>query len=142
MPRGGRRSGKPGQAYPNRTDLNKGPQPVGNFAGPQVPYGTGAELSRSQQAMPVAPPPAPGPAQGPGGPAMPPGPAPGSLGQFDGPTQRPNEPLTHGLPIGPGGGPEVMSNPASRPAMTLLQQLANQPYVSDEIRSLLSQLER
>lgn len=73
---------------------------------------------------------------------MPPGPPPGALGAFDRPTERPNEPISHGLPIGPGGGPEVLSNPAGQPAMTLLQQLANQPYASDDLRQLLNAFQR
>jgi hypothetical protein len=28
------------------------------------------------------------------------------------PTQRPDEPITHGLPFGPGGGPEVLASKA------------------------------
>ncbi len=146
MPRGGRRAGTPGKAYGNRSDLN-GPQPVADYAGPKVPYGTGAELARSQQQVPVSGPQPPGPTQGP---APAPGgglpsmetPPPGSFGNMLRDSERPNEPLTHGMARGPGGGPEVLSNPAGRPALTLVQQLANQPYASDEIRNLLNLLQR
>lgn len=141
--RGGKRAGKPGVAYSNRSDLN-GPQPVANYAAGNT-YGTGAELARSQQQMPVSAPQAPGPTQGPPGlpgqPQAAPGPPPGGLGTFHGPTERPNEPITHGLPTGPGGGPEVLSAPVARPAMTLLQQVASSPFASDEIRSLLNNLQ-
>lgn len=151
MPRGGRRGGKPGQSYPNRSDLsvNKGPQPVGNFAGPNVPYGTGTELARSQNQMPVSSPPQAGPSAPPEPPpglqalmggAMPPGVPPGGHGDFTRPSERPLEPTTHGLPTGPGGGPEVMMNPTNDSARNLLKQLSNQPYVSDEIRNLLNSL--
>src|ERR1019366_9296670 len=59
---------------------------------------------------------APGPpprGAGPGGapPTPPPGPPipePMSNGPLTRPTERPNEPVTHGLPMGPGGGPEVL----------------------------------
>ena len=141
MPRGGRRAGTPGKAYSNRTDLN-GPQPVANFAGPKVPYGTGAELTRSQQQMPVSGPQAPGPTQGPApaGPSMQ-TPNPGQWGAFNRASERPDEPLTHGMARGPGGGPEVLSTQAGRPALSLIQQLANQPYASDEIRTLLNILQ-
>jgi hypothetical protein len=147
MPRGGRRSGAPGKAYANRSDLsvNKGPVPVGNFAGSNVPYGTGAALAESQAQMPVSSPQAPAPTAGPPGlpgqPQAPPGPAPGSLGDFHAPTERPGEPITHGLPSGPGGGPEVLATPTTRPALGLLQQVANQPFASDEVRNLLKNLQ-
>ena len=36
-------------------------------------------------------------------------PQPGSHGPIDRPTERPNEPVTHGLPVGPGGGPEALT---------------------------------
>jgi hypothetical protein len=145
LPRGGRRSGQPGKAYKQRSDLN-GPQPVADYAGPKVPYGTGAELTRSQQQMPVSGPQAPGPSQGPapgpggGQPSMQAAP-PGSWGNFTRDSERPDEPLTHGLSRGPGGGPEVLGNVAGRPALTLIQQLAAQPYASDEMRNLLNLLQ-
>lgn len=145
MPRGGRRAGSPGKAYGNRTDLN-GPQPVADYAGPKVPYGTGAELSRSQQQMPVSGPQSPGPTEGPapapggGQPSMQ-VPEPGSWGNFTRDSEHPDRPITHGLSRGPGGGPEVLGNTTGRPALTLIQQLANQPYASDEIRNLLNILQ-
>jgi hypothetical protein len=81
--RGGPRQGTPGQAYPNRSDLNG---PGG------LPYGQNQQLQQSAQTMAQAgqatasPPPLP----------------------FNRPTERPDEPVTHGLPSGPGGGPEVL----------------------------------
>jgi hypothetical protein len=145
VPRGGRRAGAPGKAYPNRTDLsvNKGPVPNQPYpmSGSQG-YGEQKAMMDSQRAMPVSSPAAPGPAGPPGMPVGQPGPAPGSWGAFNRPTERPNEPITHGLPNGPGGGPEVMTSPAVRPAMTLLQQMAAQPYASDELRTLLNILQR
>ena len=142
MPRGGRRAGTPGKAYANRTDLN-GPQAPANYAGPSVPYGTGAELTRAQQQVPVSGPQPPGPTQGPApaGPSMQ-VPNPGTWGDFTRDSEHPDRPLTHGLSRGPGAGPEVLSNNAGRPALTLVQQLANQPYASDEIKMLLNLLQR
>src|SRR5690242_6908610 len=80
--RGGPRQGTPGQAYPNRSDLNG---PGG------LPYGQNQQLQQSAQAMAQA-----------GQVAAPPLP-------FNRPTERPDEPVTHGLPSGPGGGPEVLA---------------------------------
>lgn len=99
---GGRRQGAPGQAYSNRTDLNQNRQPVTVATG--QPYGARQEQVAAQRAVPLpAAPPVP---------ATPPGPAPGSFGRFDRPTERPDEPLTAGLPIGAGPGPEAVHAPA------------------------------
>lgn len=39
-----------------------------------------------------------------------------SFGAFDRPTERPDEPLTHGAPVGPGAGPEVIPGLGGAPA--------------------------
>ena len=109
-PRGGPRQGAPGQAYANRSDLTAAPaQPVTVATG--QPYGVAGAQAASQATVPL-------PAQG----AAAPVPAAGggdphaaaaafqmpAFGAFDRPTERPDEPLTHGAPVGPGAGPEVM----------------------------------
>lgn len=149
MPRGGRRSGAPGKAYAQRSDLsvNKGPVPNQPYPmGGGQGYGEQKAMMDSQAQMPVSSPQAPGPTAGPPGlpgqPQAPLGPAPGELGTFHGPTERPNEPITHGLPTGPGGGPEVLSNPATRPALTLLQQMAASPFASDDVKALANLFNR
>lgn len=115
--RGGRRQGTPGASYQNRTDLNAH-QPV--RTAPGQTYGVAAQQARSQQQMPL---PGGGPNAGPsmgspmgspsigGGGGLGPGALPGSLGALHDPTGRPGEPVTHGLPTGPGGGPEVLQPP-------------------------------
>lgn len=103
MPRGGRRSGRPGKAYANRTDLN-GPLPVQAASG--QPYGARIAQERAQQAVPLAAPPRPAPPPV-TGPALA-APAPGGLGDFLRPTERPNEPLTSGIDSGPGPGSEAL----------------------------------
>lgn len=40
-------------------------------------------------------------------------------------TARPNEPVTHGLPSGPGGGPEVLTGMAQSPLGDTLNKLAS-----------------
>lgn len=103
MPRGGKRTGKPGKAYGNRSDL----QGAGLSS---KQYGDGAARARSTAAVPVAAPAAP--AAAPVDPAAPPaplGPGPGGLGGLLDPSVRPNEPLTAGLPIGPGPGPGALA---------------------------------
>lgn len=104
MPRGGRRDGKPGRSYGQRTDLQ------GASLHSQQ-YGQGAARQARTAAVPVAAPPqapsVPGPAAP--APAAPAGPAPGTLGGLMDPSVRPNEPLTHGMPVGPGPGPGLLA---------------------------------
>ena len=83
MPRGGERKGTPGKAYSNRTDM-------------------GVNYNLQSQASPAA-----------GGMAAPATPqrapmAPEDTPMLLDPTQRPDEPLSAGLPSGPGPGPEAL----------------------------------
>lgn len=93
MPRkgkGGPRSGNPGTAYTNRTDLAADTQPVAVPTG--QPYG---EAGRQQAAMSQI-----------GVPDLQ-----GMLGSMPGltdPSQRPEEPLTAGMPMGSGPGIDPM----------------------------------
>lgn len=89
--RGGRRQGTPGTSYSNRTDLNQTPRAV-----PGQTYGEAGAQIAAQQAVPMA---------GPGTQPAPQSPMPGPLTS---PTSRPNEPLTAGIPTGPGPGPESL----------------------------------
>jgi hypothetical protein len=94
MPRprkpGGTRQGAPGKTYPNRTDLNEKPRSQPIRVGPSQQYGQGAEQIAAQQAVPL--PQAP----------------PIEVIPLNAPTRRPNEPVTAGLPMGPGPGPESL----------------------------------
>lgn len=129
MPRGGRRTGTPGQQYANRSDLAQSKLPVKVVT--NQPYGEAGQQQAAQQAIPMASPPAPGQGlapppsaappqapQGPGQPAPPQnaltqgvqGPLPGQLTPLTAPTQRPSEPLTTGIASGAGAGPEVLGN--------------------------------
>jgi len=97
--RGGRRQGRAGKAYPNRTDLNV--QPV--RSAPSTEYGSRAASERQQTAAPL--PQRPGIPPGVAGlmaPAS--GTAPPAPGLFRD-SERPGEPITAGLGIGPGPGP-------------------------------------
>ena len=107
----------PSALKPNRADLTR---PTVQ----QVPgqgYGEAAQQKVAQQAIPMGSPPIQGPAPAapaPGVALSPPGAGtpppqmplaiPGAAGSLSRPTERPNEPVTHGLPMGPGGGPEVL----------------------------------
>jgi len=93
MPRkspGGVRQGNPNKTYTNRADLNSNKQPIA--AAPNQPYGARGAQEAAQSTIPL-------PQQGP---------APGSFGQLGRPTERPNEPVTAGVPTGPG--PNQLNN--------------------------------
>lgn len=72
-----------------------------------LPYGQNQDLNDAQAAAPLAQTVTPSPttpdAQG-GNPA---GPPPNTVVPFSAPTQRPDEPVTAGAPLGPGPGPTV-----------------------------------
>lgn len=121
MARGGARTGRPGKAYPNRTDMH---QPIKAASG--GPYGEVTALKNAQKVIPL-PNATPGPASPPttgGGVPV----APGDI-NFEGPTQRPNEPVTAGLPNSAGPGPEVLNlpNDAATTAAHLRTMYANVP---------------
>lgn len=88
MPRGGERAGVPGEQYSNRADLQTQPR----TAGQEKVYGDVAQQQAVQRTPDAAVPPPPG-----------------SLQSLTAPSDRPNEPLTTGLPIGPGAGPDALS---------------------------------
>lgn len=114
MARGGRRVGRTGQAYSNRTDLTNAPAPLPIAAPTGQPYGAAAQQLAAQKAVPMAsgpvinPTPPPNPAVPPAG--GPPPVVPGSLPPLDRASERPTEPLTHGAPVGPGAGPEILGS--------------------------------
>jgi len=116
----------------NRSDL---PSALPASVVPSKSYGQRAEELAMQKQVPMANAPLPQgapaatggpPAAAPGAGAQPPL-APGELPPLDGPTNRPAEPLTHGLPSGPGGGPEVLQPPDPRLAVAaILNQLGSE----------------
>jgi hypothetical protein len=139
MPRGGRRSGTPGKTYPNRTDMHK-PEFKGQ---PQGAAKAQAEVQASGS---------PGSAPGPSAPpAAPPGPAAGSLGAFNRPSDRPEEPITAGLSTGPGPGPDALGlGPQGKPEdvdmrdmaiyLPTLEMLASQPGASMATKTFVRRL--
>ena len=140
----------------NRTDLA-----VPNVEAPAQVYGERQAQQAAQRAVPVAAPPSgptPSPAPGGAAPTPPPGPptggpppaglppvsGPGIL-PFLHPTNRPNEPLTAGLPTGAGPGPEALTGVGAIAAnqsveqgtlKNLLATLASGPASSSSIRDL------
>lgn len=100
--RGGPRQLPPGKASATRTDLNAAPRSAGTMKVPGQTYGDQAAQVRRQQAVPM------GPA------ARPPA--------LTEPSQRPQEPLTAGLPSGPGPGPEALGMSKASPDMMRLRE--------------------
>ena len=124
MARGGARTGTPGKTYGNRSDLTQPIRAVNN-----EPYGQKQALLAAQKAIPLpseqgAAAPSPSQATMPVGTAAAPGPPvlPGQ-NDFTRPTDRPAEPVTAGLPIGPGPGPEALSANTQAPPDLIGAQL-------------------
>lgn len=86
MASGGVRQGTPGKAYTNRSDLNVSRQPAQAPTG--QPYGANKAAMDAQRTIPL--------------------PQQAHVIPLDAPTQRPDEPVTAGLPSGPGPGPEAL----------------------------------
>jgi len=128
MPRGkgGARQGTPGQAYGNRTDLN---MPISTV--PNQEYGKATQQQAAQSAVPMASSPvATAPAPAAPAPARAQVPAPGSLPHLD-PTQRPEEPVTAGIPFGPGPGPEAIVQPRNMVSNELGAMTHNSPILAE-----------
>jgi len=121
--RGGERQGTQGKSYSNRTDLN---MPISTV--PNQEYGMATAQREAQRAVPMASSPSVAPQAARPIPSRAPAPAPGSL-PYIAPTQRPNEPVTAGLPFGPGSGPEAMS-PMYPSLGQTIQSAANSPFAS------------
>ena len=104
MARGGERLGTQGTSYSNRTDLMA--QPVRTGTGQT--YGAAGAQAAAQRAMPLAQVPTASP---PGGAPTGQGMDPSAQGEHPalrslyGDTMHPDEPVTAGLPSGPGEGP-------------------------------------
>jgi hypothetical protein len=147
MPRGGRRTGTPGASYSNRSDLNR---PVAPAAAPGQQYGKRAEQMAAQRAMPIAPPPTdavptaspPGATPATQGLSAPSGPLAGQVVPLDAPSMRPGEPITAGLSVGAGAGPEVlgplagMSNDVAAELHAIYARFPN-----EHIRAMLEELD-
>jgi len=124
--RGGARSGAPGKSYGNRSDLAQAPR-----AAPSKTYGDGAASLRAQEAVPL--PAAPG-AGALGSAGAPQGPMPGEM-PFSRPSDRPGEPVTAGLPVGAGPGPNA-AMPSVDPVIETLRA-AYRAFPNESIGALL-----
>lgn len=134
MPRGGKRQGKQGTSYSERTDLNSNPSrtvaqptptPAPQNQAPTAPSQAGTTPNVSPQQQPLL--------------AAHPNP-PGSRGAFSRPTEMPSQPLTAGAPFGPGGGPSQLGLPNMQQQTlgSLLTFAAAQPGADPGIAYLAS----
>jgi hypothetical protein len=144
VPRGGKRYGTPGTAYSNRTDL----QAV--RTAPSRQYGQRAGQERSQRALPLAGATSPGPTAPAAVPARPgalpgpPMPLPGQgMPRLDDPTGRPAEPVTAGMELGAGAGPEAnpFSTVGSPDDAALALRAAYAAYPSRELHMILKRID-
>lgn len=119
MPRGGKRQGTPGKGYSNRTDLAQAPDMAQNTAA------TGGQET------------APPPMDAPQGPPMR---TPEDSPMLTDPTQRPDEPITAGLPIGagvgPGPDPRLSETRNLKKYLPLLGMYIDNANTPDSVRSL------
>ena len=142
--RGGKRQGKPGTAYGQRVDLNGGSAAP---AGADIrPYGGG-------ESLPDVPTATSGPAGGGGGPQGATVPRPVSVpGSFalDADSAFEDEPLTAGMGIGAGPGPEALGSLAPNAPtddmvnlvayLPALEHMQMSPHISRKMRNLIRML--
>jgi hypothetical protein len=138
---GGVRQGTPGVSYPNRSDMRG--QPIATAKGQT--YGQAGAQAAAQRAVPLAaapPPPAP---------AAPVAAAPGAGGpppeqpDLYRPTERPHEPVTHGLPMGPGAGPDalpIQQTGANDPVAIQIRAMFRANPTNQELADLVAELNR
>lgn len=138
------------RSYPNRSDLTR---PATVTAAPGQPYGAAGQQRAAQAAQPMGPQPVAGaPSNQPSMDdiaqlmqqhAQTTGITPGQ--HMQAPTARPNEPVTHGIPVGAGAGPEALTGVGAATRDNTIQQgtlqnlltnLASQPQATDAIRRL------
>jgi hypothetical protein len=151
MPRGGKRQGRIGAQYANRSDLRTPSAPLPVTTVPGQAYGAATQQRAAQQIVPMAANPVVAP---PGSPPAVPPPAsptaagglpplqPGQMGAFDRPTERPGEPVTAGLPSGAGPGPEALGLGGPTQPDTVAGVLQRIATLSPEANDLLARANR
>jgi hypothetical protein len=112
---------------PNRSDLRNPAQKIAKAAAKGQTYGEASEQMRAQQAVPMGSAPT----------DTPPRVTPGSLGAFNRPTERPNEPVTAGASFGPGRTPTTAFAPPIEDAVVTELRALYSAYPSDELADML-----
>jgi hypothetical protein len=113
--------------YPNRSDLRGGKMP--KMAATGQTYGEAGKQMASQSAVPMAAPPTENIPQF----------QPGQVTDLTGVSQRPNEPISAGMPFGAGPGPEVFG-PTMRSSQPIPTDVlgGSRQYTIDQVRNLYS----
>ena len=134
-------------ALSQRTDGGPGSKQAARYIS-GLPYGEGQQMMDIQNSAPMAASAAPSPTSGGAAAPMPVA----NVVPLNAPTQRPNEPVTHGADVGPGpdmsslglGAKASAADQQSRMAlasyMPVLMFVASQPSTSDETRNVIMQL--
>ena len=124
------------EKYPNRTDLRNPAQKVAKMAAKGQAYGEAGKQLAAQSTVPMGASPME---------VAPPPPIPGQAGGFDRMTERPNEPITTGMPFGAGAGPEALAAPGgaagSKEDLIMQLRLAVAKYPNPNLIQLLLMLE-
>lgn len=110
--------------YPNRSDLRGGKVAKQTVTGQT--YGQATQQMEAQSAVPMAPAPTDKPVI-----------TPGSLGAFNRPTERPNEPVTAGASFGPGPTPRTQFAPMTNDNVLIELRALYEAYPSDELADML-----
>lgn len=148
MARGGRRQGRAGANYQQRSDLQLG-QRLPVQAAPGQAYGVRGQLEDQQRQVPLLSAVPPGGQVPAGGGATSPAPPP-PPGPLDAPTAMPDEPLTAGSAYGAGPGPTAvgLGSPdlrtedvaAMKRYLPALEAMASQPNASPATRTFVRRL--
>lgn len=117
MPRGGKRQGTPGKAYSNRTDMTSNY----NMQSPATPAAGGLEATKQDAVISQYPEDTP---------------------MLLDPTQRPNEPVSAGLPSGMGPGPEILDprlddTRGLKMYLPLIEPMLNRPETPQSVIALV-----
>lgn len=124
------------EKYPNRTDLRNPAQKVAKMAAKGQAYGEAGKQLAAQSTVPMGASPME---------AAPPPPMPGQAGGFDRISERPNEPITTGMPFGAGAGQEALAAPGgaagSKDDLIMQLRLATARYPNPNLIQLLLMLE-
>lgn len=123
------------EQYPNRTDLSNAAKKVAKMAPKGQTYGKATAQLQSQSQVPMGS----GDITTPQPETSLPRVSPGSLGAFDRPTERPNEPITSGAPFGEGPTPAQLGMPTALGGPTPLDEIRAlyQAYPNDDLAALI-----
>jgi hypothetical protein len=115
------------EQYPNRSDLRNPATKIAKTVAKGQTYGKASEQMRAQQAIPMGSSPTDTPTRV----------TPGSLGAFNRPTERPDEPVTAGASFGPGRTPTTFFTPPTQDDIVIELRSLYAAYPSDDLADML-----